>query len=152
MPKTNFIVFVLFYFAVEVCADWGSGEVLIKQIGSNNSAVDDKELNKGEITRLPNNATLYILSGEYPHIVKVKHHYTNKVTAGCSGKRQSSDTDNEKCSVPVKKPKHQKEIHCTKEKESIPSKIKSPSSKDLKNKHRSDKVKNEIQVNEVLLF
>ncbi|XP_014773495.1 uncharacterized protein F21D5.5 isoform X1 [Octopus bimaculoides] len=134
---------------LEICADWESGEVLIKQIGSNNSAVDDKELNKGEITRLPNNATLYILTGEYPHIVKIKHHYTNKVTAGCSGKRQHSDTDNEKSSVPAKKPKHHKEIHSSKDKESIPTKVKSTKSKDLENKHRSDKVKRKIQVNEV---
>ncbi|GAB1597666.1 uncharacterized protein F21D5.5-like [Argonauta hians] len=153
---------------LEICADWESGEVLIKQIGSNNSAVDNKELNKGEITRLPDNATLYILTGEHPHIVKVKYCYTNKVTAGSPSKKRSSEHQTEKCIAPNKKPKLLKKDESSKEKEKIKdsisskvkdsistktkdsssTKVKSPKREDL-NKHRNHKVKEKIQVNEV---
>lgn len=90
---------------LEICADWESGDVMVKQLGSNNSAVDDRELFKGEITRLPITSTLHILANEYPHVIKVRKHYLNSPNSSQvkdkSVKKRHFDTEEE--NIPAKK-------------------------------------------------
>lgn len=45
-PSLNNLL-CLWCFIVEVTADWASGEVSVKQLGANSSAIDGIELEKG---------------------------------------------------------------------------------------------------------
>lgn len=137
---------------LEICADWQSGEVMVKQLGSNNSAVDDRELFKGEITRLPMTATLYILANEYPHILKVRKHYSN-LSNSLQGKDKSEkkrplNVEEEK--KPAKKIKIEqkdkpKKLDQNSEKDALPSsrnslKISESASKNGKLKVKQEKL------------
>ncbi|XP_067651415.1 bifunctional polynucleotide phosphatase/kinase-like [Haliotis asinina] len=57
---------------LELKADYKKKEVQVKQVGSNPSAVDNTELEKGKTVKVKPGDIVYVLSGSYPHIVKFK--------------------------------------------------------------------------------
>ena len=142
---------IYFLFIVEICADWESGEVMVKQLGSNNSAVDDRELFKGEITRLPITATLYILANEYPHIVKVRKHYSNSpksVQAKDKSEKKRHLIAEEEEKKPVKKMKTEhkeklKKLGQNSEEEALSSSLSSLKNSESHSKNGKLKVKQE---------
>ena len=45
--------------------------MIVKQLGSNSSAIDGVELEKGREVKLQTTSTLYVLTGLYPHKIDV---------------------------------------------------------------------------------
>ncbi|XP_062616591.1 bifunctional polynucleotide phosphatase/kinase-like [Saccostrea cucullata] len=65
---------------LEVTADWWTGEVTVKQLGANSSAIDGIELEKDRICKLSADGTIYLLAGLYPQKVKFKYVRSPKST------------------------------------------------------------------------
>lgn len=123
---------------------------MVKQLGSNNSAVDNRELFKGEITRLPITATLYILANEYPHILKVRKHYSNMSNSllgkDKSEKKRPLNVEEEK--KPAKKIKIEqkdkpKKLDQNSEKDALPSSLNNLKTSESASKNGKLKVKQE---------
>lgn len=52
---------------MEITANWKNEEVNVKQLGTNSSAIDGVELEKGRVVKIQTTSTLYLLTGLYPH-------------------------------------------------------------------------------------
>lgn len=106
--------------SVEITANWKTEEIAVKQLGSNSSAIDGIELEKGREVRLQLSSTLHILAGLYPQKVEVTKQTSPKkgkkedTHAPCSSneknkKKRTADTDintnTKKLSPPSKRQK-----------------------------------------------
>ncbi|KAL3859647.1 hypothetical protein ACJMK2_009861 [Sinanodonta woodiana] len=64
---------------LELTADCTLGEVTVKQLGSNSSALDGIELMQGRQYQMRQNSTLYVLTGYYPQKFHVQEDHSEKV-------------------------------------------------------------------------
>lgn len=53
--------------SVEVTANWDTQNILVKQLGTNITSVDGKDLHQGETVHMSPTSTLFVLKGIYPH-------------------------------------------------------------------------------------
>ncbi|XP_061197513.1 bifunctional polynucleotide phosphatase/kinase-like [Saccostrea echinata] len=88
---------------LEVTADWSTGEVTVKQLGANSSAIDGIELEKDRICKLSVDGTIYLLAGMYPQKVEFKYMKSPK-SSNTATTENSKDTIKEKKRQPVKRP------------------------------------------------
>ncbi|XP_071090216.1 bifunctional polynucleotide phosphatase/kinase-like [Haliotis cracherodii] len=75
---------------LELKADCKRKEVQVKQVGSNPSAVDNTELEKGKTVKIKPGDIVYVLVGSYPHIVKFKT--ADKISVKDKKRTSSSDS------------------------------------------------------------
>lgn len=119
---------------LEITANWKTEEIAVKQLGSNSSAIDGIELEKGREVRLQLSSTLHILAGLYPQKVEVTKQASPKkgkkedTHAPCSSneknkKKRTADTDinTKKLSPPSKRQKIEKDHSESDEDEHIKS-------------------------------
>lgn len=123
--------------SVEITANWKTEEIAVKQLGSNSSAIDGIELQKGREVRLQLTSTLHILAGLYPQKVEVtkqtspKREKKEDTRTPCSSsteknkKKRAADTDintnTKKLSPPSKRQKMEKDDSESDEDEHIKS-------------------------------
>jgi hypothetical protein len=122
--------------SVEITANWKTEEIAVKQLGSNSSAIDGIELQKGREVRLQLTSTLHILAGLYPQKVEVtkqtspKREKKEDTCTPCSSteknkKKRAADTDintnTKKLSPPTKRQKMEKDDSESDEDEHIKS-------------------------------
>lgn len=81
---------------LEVTADWASGEVSVKQLGANSSAIDGIELEKDRVCKLPEGGTIYLLTGMYPQKVEFFHDPSPKSTTGSKNQKCENKTTEKK--------------------------------------------------------
>ena len=65
------MVIIYMYIAVELVANCHTGEVTVKQVGSNSSALDGIELLQNKDYKMKPSSTLFILTGLYPQKLKI---------------------------------------------------------------------------------
>ena len=78
MPVLTLIIFYLLIkidFScrkqVELTAKYSEKIVLVKQLGSNSSYINHKEIKQGESGQLHEEEFLYLVQNKYPHVIKV---------------------------------------------------------------------------------
>lgn len=81
---------------LEVTADWASGEVSVKQLGANSSAIDGIELEKDRVCKLPEGGTIYLLTGMYPQKVEFIYDPSPKSTTGSKNQKSENKTTEKK--------------------------------------------------------
>lgn len=81
---------------LEVTVDWASGEVSVKQLGANSSAIDGIELEKDRICKLPKGGTIYLLTGMYPQKVEFIYDPSPKSTTGSKNQKSENKTTEKK--------------------------------------------------------
>jgi hypothetical protein len=68
----DYILTNCFLVSVEVQVNWASGEIKVTQLGANTTAIDNRDLKRGETVTMNPDSTLFILKGMYPHKIVFK--------------------------------------------------------------------------------